>query len=453
MINQISSQSCMKNFGTFAFLLIVCSVSAFSQKSENVLASASGIRITAKDLPFETQTTYLSSDEIISKNRARLLEEHIAQTLLELEAKANGVSVERLFESRIYAGVKSPSDEEIKSIYDNNLEQIGNRSLDEMRTQIVGFLRREPEQRAFEEFIAGLKNKYKVVLIKSVSSKNLINSDVLATVGAKQITLKEFIDRNGAKLADFEGEQFDELTAKVDEVLFDKLVEKEAESLNLKASELIAREITDKLREFTAEERTSLGDSFKKKLFIKYAAKIQLVAPSAFVQSISTDDDPAKGNANSAVTVVMFTDFQCPACAAVHPALKRAINGFGDNVRFVVRDFPLVSIHDNAFRAAVAANAANAQGKFFEYTELLYKNQDKLDDASLKRYASELGLNIERFALDLENEIFANEVRKDIADGAAYGISSTPSVFVNGVKVRILSFQSFKEAIEKAVRK
>jgi protein-disulfide isomerase len=196
-----------------------------------------------------------------------------------------------------------------------------------------------------------------------------------------------------------------------------------------------------------------LETALREKLFKKYNAKFSLKEIAPVVQNISTDDDPAQGKATAPVTVVMFTDFQCPACAATHPALKKVLTEYGEKVRFVVRDYPLVQIHENAFQAAVAAGAANAQGKFYEYTEVLYKNQNALDAASLKKYAADLGLNLKQFELDLASQKIADEVRKDTEDGKRYGLSGTPTVFVNGVKVRTLSEQGFRNAINKALGK
>ena len=105
------------------------------------------------------------------------------------------------------------------------------------------------------------------------------------------------------------------------------------------------------------------------------------------------------------------------------------------------------------FAAAIAANAANRQGKFFEYAEVLYKNQNALDEASLKKYAADLGLNVKQFELDLSDAQIAAEVRKDRADGETYGIGGTPTVFVSGVKVRVMSESGFRAAIEKALKK
>ena len=100
----------------------------------------------------------------------------------------------------------------------------------------------------------------------------------------------------------------------------------------------------------------------------------------------------------------------------------------------------------------LAAAAADAQGKFYEYIEILYARQDALDDASLKKYAADLGLNVKQFELDFNSEKTSAEVRKDMADGDFYGISSTPTIFINGAKTRDLSVEGFKAAIERALK-
>src|SRR5207253_1547192 len=164
-------------------------------------------------------------------------------------------------------------------------------------------------------------------------------------------------------------------------------------------------------------------------------------------------DSPSRGPAEAPVTVVMFSDFQCSACSATDPILKKVMAEYPGRIRFVVRYFPLETIHENAFRAACAAVAARAQGKFFEYTEILYKNQTALDAKSLSKYAADLGLNVKQFELDLNAAKTAAEVRKDMADGNAYGVNSTPTIFVNGVKVHDLSADAFRKTINRALRK
>src|SRR6185295_5443417 len=152
------------------------------------------------------------------------------------------------------------------------------------------------------------------------------------------------------------------------------------------------------------------------------------------------------------VTVVEFTDFQCPACAAMHPVLDEAQKVYKDKVRFVIRDFPL-SMHADSRKAAEAANAAHAQGKFFEYIALLFKNQKALDNDSLKKYAGSLGLDQKRFDAELDSGMYAAEVQHDVEDGELYGIHSTPTIFVNGINVKQLSAEGLRAAIDGAMGK
>ena len=207
------------------------------------------------------------------------------------------------------------------------------------------------------------------------------------------------------------------------------------------------------MKDFSDEERISLEDALRKRLFTKYNAKFLIRYPPPVVQAIKIEGAPSRGNAGAPVTVVMFSDFQCPACSGTEPILQKVLAEYGDKIHFVVRDFPLTTIHDHSYRAALAAYAAYQQGKFFEYIEILYKNQSQLEDASLSKYAASIGLNVKRFELDLSSENAAAYVKKDMADGDAYGISGTPTIFVNGVKVRRLTAYGFREAIDAALKK
>jgi protein-disulfide isomerase len=190
-----------------------------------------------------------------------------------------------------------------------------------------------------------------------------------------------------------------------------------------------------------------LSDRLRKNADIRWL----ITEPTQPVQNISVDDDPARGAANAPVTIVEFTDFQCPACAAMHPVIEEVLKSYGDKVRFVVRDFPLTQ-HEWARKAAEAANAANEQGKFFEYAALLFQRQKALDVASLKKYASELGLDRTRFDAALDRGTFAAEVKHDLEDGEMYGVGSTPTIFINGVQLRVLNADGLREAIDRAAK-
>ncbi|MDQ6785550.1 MAG: DsbA family protein [Acidobacteriota bacterium] len=434
------------------FSLLIFSSCLFAQTSEQILATANNQNFTAKDLAPEAHQAFENLPATIAELRKQLLEQQIIDALLEAEAAAQKTTAEKLVEAEINSKVQNPTAKEIQAVYDANRAAIGNKTLEEIRPQIVEFLRRDAKQKMFADFVSNLKTKYKAALGKDAGAPNLKPFEVLATVNSKQITAEGFEAKNRAALNDFEADVYDNTRDALEQIVYSNLLVAEAKAQNIEAGDLIAREITDKMREFSPGEREKLESDLRRRLFQKYDAKFFLKEIAPVAQNISTDDDPSLGSINAPVTIVMFSDFQCPACSATHPVLKKVIAEYGDKIRFVERDFPLTQIHENAFRAALAAGAANAQGKFFEYIELLYNNQNTLDTASLKEFATRIGLDRKRFDADLDGEKFADEVHKDMADGKQYGITGTPTIFVNGVKVRRLSAEAFREAIEKALK-
>ena len=434
-------------------LISVCAFSIAAQTKPQILATANGQNFTVADLPPEVREAFLNLSKNSLEARKILFNQQLAETLLEIEAKVRKISVDKLIETQVNTKVANPSEKQIQAVYDANRAALGTQTLEQVRPQIVAFLRREPEQKALGNFVTALAKKYKVVVFKDANARNLKAADVLANVNGKAITVSNFETKNRIALYEQKANVFDQVKFSLSEKMYLALVLAEAKTQNLQANDLIAREISDKMREFSDEERETLESDFRRKLFTKYNAQFLLKEPTPLVLQISVDDDPSKGAGNAPVTVVMFSDFQCSACAAAHPILQRVLAEYGDKVRFVLRDFPLEQIHENSFQAALAANAARAQGKYFEYIEFLYSNQTALDKESLKKYATETGLNLAQFELDLQSETNAAEVRKDMADGANYGITGTPTVYINGVKVRRNTAEKFREAIERALKK
>lgn len=434
------------------FFCLLLSLSSFAQRPDEALATANGRSWLIKDLSPETRESHLTFPAKVANVRKQLLSQMLGESLIEVEAKNRNITALAVIKAEAKK-VKDPTPAEIRTVYDVNQDKLGGRTLEQVRPQIIEFMRHDLEDKALAKFVDTLAIKYKVVYGKDVNAPGLKPTDTLYTLTGGQLTVKEFDDANRLTLYNFEAEFFDGLKAETEAAVFDALVIDEAKALKVDAGDLIAREITGKMKDYTDAERAGLESAFRTKLFAKYNAKILVTEPAAPVQNVSVDDDPARGPANAPVTIVMFSDFQCSACSVTHPVLKDAMVPFADKIRFVVRDYPLETIHENAFRAALAANAANAQGKFFEYTEILYKNQDALSDASLKKYAADLGLNAAQFALDLNSEKNAAEVRKDMAEGKTYGINGTPAIFVNGQFVRRLSPAGFKNAIENALKK
>ncbi|MEY4582007.1 MAG: hypothetical protein RL701_6710 [Pseudomonadota bacterium] len=139
---------------------------------------------------------------------------------------------------------------------------------------------------------------------------------------------------------------------------------------------------------------------------------------------------PSFGPENARVTIVEFSDFQCPYCAQASETVKRIRDAYGDKVRFVFRQFPL-SFHQNARGASEAALAAHAQGKFWQYHDRLFAHQSSLDRKSLETYAQELGLDLPSFKKGLDDRSFDNQIEADIALGRTAKVDGTPTMFIN----------------------
>lgn len=182
--------------------------------------------------------------------------------------------------------------------------------------------------------------------------------------------------------------------------------------------------------------------------------RVEMVLDAPRYQVAVAPDDPSLGPATAPVTVVEFSDFQCPFCLRVAPTLKRVHEAYGDKVRIVWKDFPLTAIHPQAFKAAEAGQCAREQGKFWEYHDRLFANQQALQPEFLKKYAVELGLDAAKFNTCLDTAKYAERVQEQMGVGSSLGVSSTPSVFING---RLVSgahpFETFTGIIDEELRR
>lgn len=169
-------------------------------------------------------------------------------------------------------------------------------------------------------------------------------------------------------------------------------------------------------------------------------------------------DEWIKGNPQASVTLVEYSDFQCPACKNFSPLVRRLSDEFSDDVRVVYRQLPLISIHRNAFDAAKASEAAGRQGKFWEMHDKLFENQDKWESDSspedkFEEYAKELGLDLDRYKADYDSDEVKDDVNSDVSTANRLGLSSTPSFILDGRKIENpRSYDDFKSLIEDEIR-
>ena len=144
--------------------------------------------------------------------------------------------------------------------------------------------------------------------------------------------------------------------------------------------------------------------------------------------------DHIQGPATAPITLVEYGDYQCPYCGQAYPIVKELQKQLGKRLRFVFRNFQLSTMHPYAEHAAEAAETAGAHGKFWEMHDMLYENQEALDDEDLVQYAGAVGLDPSRFASEFAKHAHAARVREDFMSGARSGVNGTPTFFINGVR-------------------
>jgi len=445
------------------------------------LVIVNGQTVTTADIDPSARAAAESVSENIQEARNRVLTLQINTILLAVEAGKRGTTPQQLYDANVTRRIVEPTSAEIDAFIQENGSQMDQSDPAALRKQVAGFLRGERETKLSEEFVNRLKTTNSMVPGVSINTSNLSPSAILATIGGQPVTAGPVLERLKPIIYKLRLNAYQVERQAAERTLDDLLLLADASRRNVGPEEIVRTEVTEKMHQPTEaevakfyEENKSqisgtldtvrnqlvsyLQDEEQKRLERALSEKLRKGAdirwlisePEAPVQLISTDDDPAQGDPKSAATIVEFTDFECPACAAMQPILEEVLKSYAGKIRFVVRDFPLAR-HPFARKAAEAANAANAQGKFFEYAALLFQRQNALDIASLKKYASELGLNRTKFDAALDNGTYAAEVRHDVQDGESYGIEATPTIFVNGVMLNNLSAEGLRAAIDRAL--
>ena len=180
-------------------------------------------------------------------------------------------------------------------------------------------------------------------------------------------------------------------------------------------------------------------------LFSKPVEEVQVLG-----EKLVTESAWATGSATPKATLVEFSDFECPACGAAFPIVKQIVEQYKDDLKFVFRHFPLDK-HKNARLAANAAEAAGAQGKFWEMHDLLFKNQTNLSQETINGFAIELKLDMDKFTKEMTDGTYNQKIQKDVDEGTSLGVNSTPTFYLNGKKLDLFSFADLKTKVETAI--
>jgi protein-disulfide isomerase len=450
-----------------------------------VLAVVAGTKINKQDLSVETRSKINLAQDTIVEARNSALDFQINTVLLNAEARRRGITSAKLLDLEVSAKVVQPTEADAQAFYEKNRSVIV-RDFKDVKAGIIANLRQQREEIRSREFANALRATANVqVLVQSITppANAAELNRVFATVNGTKITSADIEDSLKAMIYEVQQQVYSFRKAELELMINDILLGAEAKKRGVTARNVIDQEVTAKLtivseaqaEKFYNENKSRLNGDFarlknniilylqqqeEKKQLLAYADRLRsgahvqifLTPPQSPVFKITIDDQPTKGNQNAKVTVVLFTDFECPTCALAHPILEKLITEFGTQVKFVVRDFPLPQ-HKHAKKAAEAAEIAREHGKYWEYIALLYKNQPSLDIEELRDYAVSLGLDREEFATALNSGKYASQVERDVLDGDDIGINSTPTFFVNGRLAGGYTYDVLKAAIEAELKK
>jgi protein-disulfide isomerase len=295
-------------------------------------------------------------------------------------------------------------------------------------------------------------------------------SDVAARIGNRAVTVKELDDRwratDAAEQIETVQKLYDGRRNALEQIVADMLLAEAAKARGLSPDAYAQAEISKRMKPVTDAE---VAEFFQSNINQMQGRSLEVMAPAinrylteqqettartALVNELRktgpavrvtmeaprfevalSDGDPSIGSAKAPVTIIEFSDFQCPFCLRVAPTLKKIRATYGDKVRLVWKDFPLTQIHPQAFKAGEAGRCAAEQGKFWEYHDQLFGNQQALQPDDLKKYAANVGVDAGKFNACLDTSKHAERVRDDVAQGTTLGVNSTPTVFVNGRRV------------------
>ncbi len=453
-----------------------------SQVLPATLAIVNGVSISARDIEKATGDSVRNLQRQVIEARKRELDLLINSKLLAMEAKKRNVSTTKLLETEVVAKVKPPTPTETRAFYDQNKARI-NGEFEAVKDDIVQYLTHERQRTEAKNFADGLRAANNTIVKAPPAMPPRSESEraqVLATINGEAITAGDVEDSLQALIFDVQEQVYGLRKNEVDLNINDTLLTQEAQKRKITTNALLETEVKPKpiteeqARVFFEQNKERVSGDFAqtKDAIVSYLQQVELrlaerafvdklraaaslqiflKAPESPVFKISTKDQPSLGNANAAVTIVAFTDYQCPSCAAIHPALERLVKESGDKVRLVARDFPL-NQHAEAFKAAEAAEAAREQGKYWEYVQVLLQNQSSLSVEKLKSFATQLGLDRTRFDAALDSRKFAEMVQTDLDDGIKLGLKGTPSFFINGRRVTAKSYEELKESVDAALK-
>ena len=318
-----------------------------------------------------------------------------------------------------------------------------------------------------------------IALANIAYSAQPVSGPVVAEVNGQTITEDELERAVGPALQKLQEQIYSMKRQRLNAMIAERLVNAEAAKRGVTVPQLLDAEVTPKIGLVTeqeldtffnanrgsfgnaedgreraraylqAQKRLAATESYIQSLQARSKVVIDLVAPPVVRANVPVNGGIAKGSDKAPVTIVEFTDFDCPFCKRVRPTVADLLAKYGDKVRYVHHDFPIEKLHPGATRAHLAARCADDQGKFWPYHDKIFAGSESADPARLKTYAKELGLDLVAFEQCLATSKHQAIVQSDIETGQRLGITGTPTFFINGrMLLGAQPLQAFAEVID-----
>jgi len=299
----------------------------------------------------------------------------------------------------------------------------------------------------------------------------------VAVFGTEALYEKDYLPQIQSQIYKIRKQEYELRRKAIEDAINKRLLRLEAEKKGATEQDLLRREADSKVAEPTDEEveqdfvaqmfrnggqinlskdqvREQLQqrgveqarDEYFQRLRAEAGVKIYLLPPAL---EVSYDPARVRGNPSAKVTIVEFSDFQCPYCLQAYGMIKDLLKKYDGKVKLAYRDLPLQEVQSKIHGAAEASRCAGEQGKFWEYHDLLFENQDEYSEAAFKQFAASLNLNSDQFAICLESGKFKPQIQEDFQEAIRLGATGTPAIFINGVFLNGARPQpEFEEIIE-----
>lgn len=452
-----------------------------TDRAAGVLAQVNGSVITRQEIDQQIRPLLTELTKSLGRARQKQLDLLINGHLLDREANARETTTANLLQQEVVAKTATPTHEEALAFYQTHRLRFPG-DFARWKDQILQHLNQTRQGEAAQTLAEELRANAEVDIYVQAPRLSDVEGDaneILAMVEGHTITRGD-VDQGLTHVLSLVQQQIHgrrrEALARAIEK---KLIELEAEKRNMSITSILEAEVLPQVASVTEEDlvrfctqnqnqiaadlrdprdrdavfrylttmRTRAAESeFAKRLRENASIEMYLEETPRPVYDIAVDDQPSVGDADAPHTLVVFTDFECRRCAQLHESLRLLLEQHEHRVKVVSRDFPL-SQHPRAMAAAIAAEAAREQGRYWEFAQRLFEHPTKLEDQDLRIHAADLDLDLDAFDAAIQSDAVAQRVRDDRNEGLRLGIRSTPVVFLNGRPLDDHTHQGLKEAL------